>query len=289
MDIFNLFEMEGNWYKGNMHLHTTNSDGTLTPEEICEIYKNAGYDFIFITDHGKITTPKNPPDDLLIIPGAELNSGRYHIVGLNLKEIFNVEDLSPQEIINKIYDQNALPIMAHPYWSAVTSSDLLSLKNYVGIEVYNSTCEKAKGKGYSSVHWDEILQEGRKVWGLAVDDTHHHFGDHREDDILGSFVMVKAKSLNIEDICSSIKNGNFYSSTGVTIKDLKVENNKVSVEFSPAVEVDFIGYGPSGEKFSGKGKEITHAEHEISGNEKYLRIEITDKNNKKSWTNPVFL
>ena len=289
MEFINPFETEGIWYKGNTHLHTTNSDGALTPEEICKIYKEAGYDFISITDHRKITTPQNSPDDLLIISGAELDSERYHIVALNLKEIFDGEGLSPQEIINKIYDQNALAIVGHPYWSALTSKDLFPLKNYIGIEVYNSTCEKAKGKGYSSVHWDEILQEGKKVWGFAVDDTHHHFGEYREDDILGSFIMVKAKSLSIENICSSIKNGNFYSSTGVIIKDLKVENNRISVEFSPSCNVDFIGYGFSGERFSGKGEEITHVEYEIKGNEKYLRIEITDKNNKKAWTNPIFI
>jgi len=40
----NPFKKKGNWYRGNLHLHTTNSDGTYTPEEICTLYKEAGYD-----------------------------------------------------------------------------------------------------------------------------------------------------------------------------------------------------------------------------------------------------
>lgn len=28
------------WYKGNLHTHTTNSDGAYTPEETIALYKN---------------------------------------------------------------------------------------------------------------------------------------------------------------------------------------------------------------------------------------------------------
>jgi len=289
MDFTNPFEMEGTWYKGNIHLHTTNSDGTLTPEEIIGIYKDNGYDFISITDHNYLTEIENKYEDFLVIPGIEFNKDNYHILGINIKEGFNTENMSPQDIIDRINREGGISILCHPYWSALTCSELLNLKNYLGIEVYNNTCEKTKGKGYSSIHWDGILQKGRKVYGFAVDDAHHCFGEHTEDDILGSFIMVKSKSLEIEDICDSIKKGAFYSSTGVLIRELKIEGDKIMVKFSPSVNVDFIGYGSSGERFSGKGNEIEYAEYRIKGNEKYLRIEITDRNNKKAWTNPLII
>ena len=289
MEFTNPFEVEGQWYKGNLHLHTTNSDGDLSPEEIAEIYKDNGYDFIFITDHNYLTKIERKYEDFLVIPGVEFSKDNYHLLGLNIKESFNVENMSAQNIIDRINNQGGIAILCHPYWSALTYMELLSLKNYSGIEIYNNTCEKAKGKGYSSVHWDEVLQTGRKIYGFAVDDAHHHYGEHREDDILGSFVMVKSKSLTPEDICDSIKKGAFYSSTGVLIRDLKIKDNKIEIEFSPSIDVDFIGYGSSGERFSGKGIEIEYAKYVIKGNEKYLRIEITDKNYKKAWTNPILL
>lgn len=101
--------------------------------------------------------------------------------------------------------------------------------------------------------------------------------------------MVKAKSLSKKNICSAIKNGNFYSSTGVIIENLKIEDKKISIKFSSACYVDFIGYNAYGTRVSGMGKKITSAEYTINGDEKYLRIEITDKNNKKAWTNPLFV
>jgi hypothetical protein len=289
MNFANFFESEGNWYKGNVHLHTTNSDGVLSPEEICNVYRDAGYNFIAITDHRKVTEVENKKKDFLVIPGEELDKGSFHVVGVNLKKAIENEGLSIQQMLDRINEQNAIAIIAHPYWSASTSSDLLGYKGYAAIEVYNNTCEKIKGKGYSSVHWDELLQKGKKVLGLAVDDAHNKPGTYQERDILGSFIMVKAKTLTLEDIAASIKKGFFYSSTGVEIKKFEIAGEHISLSFSPAINVDFIGCGATGTRFSGKGKEIETAFYDIKGQEKFLRIEITDKYNRKCWTNPIFL
>lgn len=54
---------------GNLHCHTTLSDGLATPEATAIHYRNAGYDFLAITDHQRYFKPENTDmDDLLIIP-----------------------------------------------------------------------------------------------------------------------------------------------------------------------------------------------------------------------------
>ena len=88
------------WFKGSLHIHTTNSDGELNPLEACKWYKNKGFDFIAITDHDVITKiDKKPSRDFLVIensveftyPDIDL-----HIQGIGLKnsklELFK-EDL----------------------------------------------------------------------------------------------------------------------------------------------------------------------------------------------------
>jgi len=45
------FDGAGNWYKGNLHCHSTVSDGILTPEEVVSVYKRNGWDFLAFTDH----------------------------------------------------------------------------------------------------------------------------------------------------------------------------------------------------------------------------------------------
>ena len=46
-----LLPDSGNFYKANLHVHTTVSDGQMTPEEIKRIYKEHGYSIVAFTDH----------------------------------------------------------------------------------------------------------------------------------------------------------------------------------------------------------------------------------------------
>ena len=48
-----LLQNQHNWYKGNLHMHTTCSDGRVSPEQAEDMYEQAGYDFIALTDHRK--------------------------------------------------------------------------------------------------------------------------------------------------------------------------------------------------------------------------------------------
>ena len=46
-----LLPRSGNFYKVNMHNHTTFSDGKQTPEEIKELYLSRGYSAVVFTEH----------------------------------------------------------------------------------------------------------------------------------------------------------------------------------------------------------------------------------------------
>ena len=46
---------EGSFYKGNIHCHSTRSDGRLTPAQQVEAYKQHGYDFLLLTEHNVFT------------------------------------------------------------------------------------------------------------------------------------------------------------------------------------------------------------------------------------------
>lgn len=46
-----ILPKEGKFYKANLHCHSTNSDGKLSPKKLKEIYKEKGYSIIAFTDH----------------------------------------------------------------------------------------------------------------------------------------------------------------------------------------------------------------------------------------------
>jgi len=67
------FSKDGNWYKGNLHCHTTESDGCLTPKEVKELYKENGYHFLCISDHEKYAdyTEELDEESFILLPGVE--------------------------------------------------------------------------------------------------------------------------------------------------------------------------------------------------------------------------
>ena len=72
IEFNNPFSIKGNWYKGNLHTHTTNSDGELSPEDVISSYRKKGYDFLVITDHNKLTHLRSKPvGDGFIRPGSK--------------------------------------------------------------------------------------------------------------------------------------------------------------------------------------------------------------------------
>ncbi|MBI4769252.1 MAG: PHP domain-containing protein [Chloroflexi bacterium] len=72
----NPFAAPGQWYRGNLHTHTTESDGARAPEAALAWYAAHGYDFVSITNHDRITRAAVPDGSLLTLPGAELSLGR---------------------------------------------------------------------------------------------------------------------------------------------------------------------------------------------------------------------
>lgn len=64
---------ERRWLLAELHCHSNNSDGELTPEEVVDLYEKNGYDILAITDHDVLT--KIGSDKIIIIPACELSAG----------------------------------------------------------------------------------------------------------------------------------------------------------------------------------------------------------------------
>lgn len=77
----------------DLHIHTSNSDGTYTTNEIIETLKKLKIKLFSITDHDDITSCKEMeeiflPEDMIYIPGIEFsamhNNYNCHILGYNI-------------------------------------------------------------------------------------------------------------------------------------------------------------------------------------------------------------
>ena len=69
-----LLPETGKFFKSNLHCHTNLSDGTMTPEEVKDMYKKNGYSVVAYTDHN-VFLPHNDltDDEFLAMGGFEMD------------------------------------------------------------------------------------------------------------------------------------------------------------------------------------------------------------------------
>ena len=118
------FSKSGKFLRGNLHTHSNRSDGLLSPDDLCQQYKDEGYNFLVISDHFvglynyPITEPSNfSHSDFVTVLGAELHSGYaengeiWHILAVGLPKDFRPTN-SPNFV--PIDNQETGPEIAKP-------------------------------------------------------------------------------------------------------------------------------------------------------------------------------
>lgn len=282
------YDTTGNWYKGNLHLHTIDSDGFLTDEEVMARYAEEGYDFIAITDHWKAYRKNGHGSDppLLVLEGIELDGYDEQGANLHVLAIGVSNGLSIQKkfdaALRAVRDQGALLVWAHPHWTGNTVPEGMRHK-FHGIEIYNHTSQCEIGKGYATTYWDTLLENKPNFLGFAVDDAHFSPG---EPFWKGGWIMVNAPECTREVILKSLFKGNFYSSQGPMFQSIQVDGNKIRVSTSPVRYIRLVGPKSLGNWIISHGNGIK--EFEIPSGWTYARLEIEDENGKCAWSNSLF-
>ena len=283
------------WFKGNTHTHTSMSDGGRTTEEVRDLYKSCGYDFLFITDHNYAEdTSPYCLDSFLVLPGIEIDGidrdkSYYHIQGLDFDYAYDPH-MPLDKGIEFLFNQGAIVILAHPHWSNNSFDDCLKYP-FHGVEIFNYIAHTMNGKSIALAHWDMMIDQGKNVLGFASDDAHL---TKRHPYYGGGWIKVNAPALNRKYITSAIQKGNFYSSTGPEFRNISLKGDILSVETSPVRFIRLAGQnGFAMFTNAEEGEELTSHEFSlanIKGEEpkRYLRIEIEDAANKRAWTNTLF-
>lgn len=295
------FDLPGQFYRGNLHTHSTLSDGKLSPEAVCDLYKDAGYDFIALTDHFMkqfnypvADTLAYRSDTFTTIFGAELHAGRteldelWHILAVGLPLDFappTADETGPQ-IAARAMAAGAFVAAAHPQWYGLTEADVLSLGDIHAIEVFNGTSVDHNDRADSWYIADLLLRRGHRYSACATDDA--HFNPARADFAIG-WVWVKSESRTPDALLAALKDGHYYSSTGPQIFDIDmIPGEKLTVRCSPAERVFITGTGPMADSVYGPG--ICTAEFNLQRfRGSYLRVTVRDRNGKTAWSNPIWL
>ncbi len=273
----------------------------------------------------------------LLLRGEEISAhaakAPIHICAANLKSLippFSGDNVT--EVIDgnlaAIFEQRKKtrqPVLAHVnhpnFQWAMTAEELMRVKNEKFFEVYN---------GHPHVHndgdsthagteriWDIMLTHRLTdlklgvVYGMGTDDSHHYqtWGDHKNNPG-EAWVMVRAKQLSAKALFEAMEKGEFYASSGVTLRDVRREKKSYAIEITPEAgvtyKIQFIGtrtgFDANSEPVNdSEGKPLnvtrrysssigevlkevigTSAVYDLNGDEIYVRAKITSSRLKHS-------
>ncbi len=300
---------EKQWYKGNIHTHTTESDGDEEPHKVASWYRRHGYDFLVLSDHNHLTlldygSGRRRFRKPLMVPGEEvsvrLDGGDtpIHINGVGISRVVEPIDAGDvvstlQANVNAIIEAGGIASINHPnfHWafdhralSQVEGASMLEVFNgHPGVNVYG-----APGLPSYEEIWDGVLSAGRVIFGVATDDSHnyHDFSPSRSNPGRG-WVMVQAEELTQDAIVDGLASGSFYASTGVTLSRLECSGDGIALEIEE--DRDFV----FATRFTGRDGAVLAesvgltAEYEARGDEGYVRATVISSSGPRAWTQPV--
>ncbi len=293
------------WLKGNLHSHSTMSDGKLTPEEMKEAYKHHGYDFLVISDHDRYTDTRHMSEDnFTMVQGFELygNATDEKDIHIHLLWDDNFDEFQHGQYIHlpertgkatkafceEMKAKGAYIMLNHPHWSMLTSAEVEVDSFYDAVELINYETEWLENVGDGTVFWIEMLYKGARLWGGGSDDNHN--GQEVDSMYSGSFggwTVVKAKDRSRNAIIEALKTGSFYTSTGPAIYDFYVEDDEVHVVCSPCERIYIGGQHRCHQRKI--GRHVTEFVTKLKGKEKFVRAEVMDAAGRSAYTNPIWL
>lgn len=294
------FDRPGRFFKGNLHTHSTHSDGKREPADVVATYRDAGYDFIALTDHflpgydfPLVDTRPYRSEGFTTLIGAELhapalgNGENWHIVAVGLPFGFApvAQDETGPQLAARAAAAGAYVAIAHPAWYGLTVDDALSLEAAHAVEVYNTTCRYHSDRGESWHLTDVLLGRGKRLLACATDDA--HFADR--PDTFGGWVMVRAEHPEPELLLAALKAGHYYSSQGPDFTNIAVVGDELQIACSPVSEIYAIGRNSASRHTFGDALTATTFPLEPFRRGGFCRVTLIAADGKRAWSNPIWL
>ncbi len=293
----NPFNMPGQFYRGNLHTHSTGSDGAYSAQEVIRRYREAGYDFLAISDHYMevfdypvTDTRELRSNGFTTLIATELHTdelqcgGIWHILAVGLPVDFPPlkENETIIELTNRAADTGAFIGICHPSWSGLTVDEACQIECAHAVEIYNHGSKVEVERGEDTPFWDTILNKGHHLSGYATDDAHK-----MTYDCFGGWIHVKAESLEPELLLEALKAGHYYSSQGPQIHSMDIIGDELTVTCSPVSNISLQGHDQKSAHQQGTG--LVEATFDIAKfKASHLRLTLRDAGSNRAWSNPVW-
>ncbi len=298
---------------GQMHCHSKyrDSDGnivyyTTSDEVFCSYMKEAGYDFLTISDYSHADETHRPSDTHGLIwlcdgqeigvDNREISDNPFHMLIYNYDKIYLIENSqfgfknkSVQDVVDLLKNNGCSCGLPHPMSTNtyLTEDEANAINNRLRfIEVYNgmtvgmgaATFPEGTDTDYS---WGLLLDNDNVTWAIASSDAHG-----ADSYIKSGCVKVFTDTRDSIGLWESLCKGNFIACSNVdaNINSISFENGVLSINTGDSGAVT---------KFYGKNRELLNtsngenASYTFNGTEQFVRAVVELSNGHKIWTQPI--
>lgn len=292
--------------RGNVHTHTTISDGGSTPEQTITWYRTHGYQFLALTDHNVLSRPSRYPSlqepGFVLLSGEEITmtgKGRQvHVNALCTKTRiaggnFGSAAAALSTAIGQVRAQGGVAIVNHPNFDwGLSAADVTDARDASLLEIASGhPYVRSAGDATHPSHeklWDIALSSGADFMGVGVDDEHHIDVSSEPPATPGrAWISVFGDKAESAPICNALAQGQLYASTGVELARVAVTDRAYQVTLAGSSGV-VVFVGMSGRELArsrvGTSGEAVYVLH---GDEGYVRARVESDNGKRAWTPAV--
>ncbi len=202
-------------FQGDLHMHTTGSDGVLPPEELAKLCRLQHLDFAFITDHNNYAENDHLPriPGLTVLPGAEWTHYMGHSNFLGVRRPYvcpfcvNTRE-EAQATIREARERGAMIVINHPFCKPECGWKWgFDLAPYDAVEIWNGPLMLENENSACLDWWQQQLCQGRHIPVVGGSDF-HRLGPMSLPGI--PCTCVYALSRSPEDLLAALRQGHAY-------------------------------------------------------------------------------
>jgi hypothetical protein len=287
--------------RGNVHTHSSASDGSASTEAMVRWYRDHGYQFLAMTEHNLRLDPSAlaaAAAPMVLIPGEEVTNTLRRLP-LHVNSLcatgtvggdtdFDRADVGLRNVFEGIRARGGIPLVNHPnfHWALTADAIAHGASGRYLLEVWsghpNVAPDGDTAHPSAEAIWDELLARGAEAYPAAVDDAHGLPDDPAGGDALPGRAWVETfgDERTPEAICAALAAGRVYASNGPELSRILVHEDTFAVTATdPGTTVAFVG--ERGEVLARMGADATYR---LGGGEAWVRARITGADGRRAWT-----
>ncbi|MEA2645950.1 MAG: hypothetical protein QOE92_1033 [Chloroflexota bacterium] len=274
----------GAFRRGQAHGQTNVGTGHAFAATLGSAYREAGYEWLAVTDLNAITSPALlATPGLTVVPSAGATYGFGTFLAYNVDAI--PDAITPRQVVDGVQAQAGVVFVGRPLAEPAPNYDqLVSLRDVDGIEIFDARLVKDDPTHADAVAlWDRLLTDGMRLWGIAGDDTIEERGP---DSTIGrTSTDVQVDEVTPIKVTDALRRGAFIAGNGQAVNSVTVAGDTITVSTPDAEHIAFIGRG--GEVL--RTTDGPTGSYTVNYSELYVRAVAYRADGRRAWVQPVFV